>query len=169
MVHTSIASLLRLCAAGALVTLLASASAAQAAVPKLGFYCGGKKDKQGICQLGVNVYKFKGKTLVTAATRIPSGEFTCRPSGKKGRGTFLNKVRLGEMPLRSTGSFSGKEKPLFGQPTLTISGKFTSATKVDVTFDKSFLPLGDRGDNCSVKKRINVSLKKQKTNRGLPF
>jgi hypothetical protein len=169
MVHVSIAVLLRLSAAAALFALLVTASAAEAALPKLGFYCGGKKDASGICQLGVNVYKFKGKTLVTAATRIPSSEFTCQPSGTKGKGTLLNKVRLGEMPLKSTGSFSGKEKPLIGLSTLTITGKFTSATKVDVTFNKTHLPLGERGDNCTVKKRVNVSLKKQKTNKGLPF
>jgi hypothetical protein len=76
-------------------------------------------------------------------------------------------VFLGAMPLKGTGSFGGKEKPIIGRSTLTVSGKFTSATKIDVTFDKSYLPVGEPGDNCSIKKRIKVSLKKQKTNKGL--
>lgn len=142
--------------------------AASAALPKLGFYCGGTKDAQGNCQVGLNVYKLKGKTLVTASTRIPTKEFVCQPSGTKGsRGLPLNKVFLGGMPLKGTGSFKGTEKPVFGPPTLKVSGKFTRATKVDVTFDKSFLPVGPPGENCSVKKRLVVNLKKQATNKGL--
>jgi hypothetical protein len=173
MVHAPIPVPLRrstamlLAAAAMLLVILTTAPAAQAALPKLGFYCGGKKDAQGFCQLGVNVYKFKGKTLVTVSTRIPSTDFTCKPSGVKGRGTLVSKVFLGGMPLKATGSFSGKEKPPIGKSTLTVTGKFTSATKIDVTFDKQYVPVGEPGDNCSIKRRINVSLKKQKTNKGL--
>ena len=101
---------------------------------------------------------------------IPTKDFVCQPSGTKGSNPIVaNKVRLGEMPLKSTGSFAGKEKPLIGLSTLTITGKFTSATKVDVTFNKTHLPVGPPGENCTAKKRLNVSLKKQKTIKGLPF
>ena len=160
---------IRAAALGAALVALCAPAVASAGLPKLGFYCGGPKDASGVCQLGINVYKFRGKTLVTAATVIPSKDFVCQPSGTKGTRAISNKVRLGEMPLKSTGSFKGREKPFIGPPTLTISGKFTSATKVDVTFNKDHLPVGPPGENCVAKKRIVVSLKKQKTNKGLPF
>ena len=155
----------------AMAMALTLPAAAQAAMPVDRVLLRRHQGRRAVsARSGINLYKYKGKTLVTAATRIPTKDFVCQPSGTRGtKGPPTYKISLGGMAPKSNGSFKGKDTPFFGPPTITVSGKFTSAKKVDVTFTKDHNPVGPAGENCVAKKRFVVSLKKQKTNKGLPF
>lgn len=155
---------LALCA----LLLLGTSAALAASPPAPGFYAGGPKTG-GVSQLGMSVYKFDGKTLVTAAMRFANEKFVCKPSGDKGRsGVPFTKIRLSGMALKANGSFSSGIKVVLTE--YDISGKFLGPNKVNVLFSiTGSAGHGPPNELCDAKQRLVLTIKKQATNKGLPF
>jgi hypothetical protein len=155
---------------GAICALLLLGTPAAGAVspPAPGFYAGGPKTG-GVSQVGMNVYRFNGKTLVTAATRVANEKFVCRPSGDKGRaGVSATRIKLSGMALKANGSFSSGIK--FVATEYTISGKFVGPNKVDIRFSIIGSPgHGPPNELCDAKQRLVLTIKRQATTKGLPL
>jgi hypothetical protein len=170
-VHLRILFALGACALGG----LASAEAAtKPSLPAPGFYGGGKPDARGDFQIGLYLYQLGGQTRVTLGATPPNEEFTCADPGTPDPSTGPYKWGVrGMLVNKSTRAFKGSLPG--GAGSTTIVGRFTSASRIDVTLTvKDALGVaapiqGQPTPRCTITKRYAVPIKKQKDYKHIPI